>query len=147
MGAFQSQPNGYACGTLSLINAANCLGATVDYDTAKSLAGTTSRYGTDRIGMIRAITGLGFTPTVYRSSSSENGWRYIRRWASESPIILLVDHHQHYVVVSGSIGDRVIVIDSGANIKGNEMGSFPYSKQELLDRWVHRGRVYAIRVS
>jgi len=138
MGAFLTQHNGYSCGVYSLYNAFNCLGFTTEYDTIKNLAGTTSRYGTDRIGMIRAITGLGFTPTVYRSSSSENGWRYIRRWASESPIILLVDHHQHYVVVIGSIG---------ANIKGNEMGSFPYSKQELLDRWVHRGRVYAIRVS
>lgn len=147
MGAFQSQHNNYSCGVYGIFNALNCLGFTAEYDTIKTLAGTTSRYGTDRIGMIRAVKGLGFVPTVYRSSSSENGWRYIRRWASETPIILLADHHQHYFVVSGVIGERVIVIDSGANIKGNEMGSFPYSKQELLDRWVHRGRVYGIRVT
>ncbi len=147
MGAFQSQPNNYSCGIMVTFNVLNALGITASYDDIKHLSGCTARMGTTRKGVLRALKGLGADGTPYRTTNPENAWKYVRRWASSSPLVLLVDNHQHYFAITGMMGDRVIVVDSGARIKGNEFGAFPYTKSELLERWIHRGACYAIRVS
>jgi hypothetical protein len=147
MGAFQSQPNGYSCGVLVVSNALNALGIPASYEDIKRVSGCTSRYGTTREGVIRALVEFGATGTPYRTRKPDNAWKFVRRWAATTPLICLVDSYQHYFLVSGVIGDRVMVVDSGAYITGNEMGAFPYDKQQFLDRLVHRGMCYLIRVS
>ena len=146
-GAFKTQPNDWSCGVLAVWNALHALGYDANYHDIRKLSKENCRNGTERQGIIRAIIGLGYRAIPYRSHNADNAWSFARRWAMRNPIIALVDGHTHYFTLSGVIDGRVIVVDSGANTTGNEMGAFVFSKQELIARWIHRGSVYGIRVS
>lgn len=147
MGTFKSQHNSFSCGTYAIINAITALGGETSYDEVKRLAGTSYRGGTTRIGILKALSALDYRGIPYRTSSPDYGWRFARKWATINPLIMLVDSHEHYFVATGLIGDRVIVVDSGADVSGNELGTFSYGRGELLTRWIYRGMMYAIRVS
>lgn len=146
MGAFTYQQNSYACGTVAVMNVANALGVKVSYERAKELAGTTSKDGTSRSGIIRALNLLEFSVTPYSTKNTQNALRWLWKWADTCPVVLLVDKNSHWVCASGRVGDKVIVVDSAPNFNKNENGVQPYAREELLQRWLHR-RCYAIRVS
>lgn len=146
MGAFHSQPNGYSCGQYAVYNSIIAMGGSADLSEIKRLAGTSRQNGTTRQGVLKALVALGYKGTPYRTRNADYGWKYARKWAVANPLILLVDENEHWLVVSGLIGDRVIVVDSGADKSGNELGTYSFSKNDLLARWVYRNGMYAIRV-
>jgi ABC-type bacteriocin/lantibiotic exporter with double-glycine peptidase domain len=145
MGAFNYQDNSYSCGTLSVMNVAKVLGVDVSYDEAKSLAGTTSRNGTSRSGIRRALNTLGFSAIPYSTNNSSNALRWLWKWSYTCPIILLVDSNEHWVSVTGRVSDKIILIDPSPNLHKGENGVHTLGREELLQRWLYR-RCYAIRV-
>lgn len=146
-GGFKSQMNNYACGVLAIQNAIVALGGEADYDDVKRLAGTTSKDGTSTRGVLRALKSLNCKATHYKTRNGDNAWRFARKWATTQPLICDVDQNTHWVVLSGMIDDKMIIIDSGIDASGEEKGVFPYGKEEWLSRWKSRGWYKAIRVS
>lgn len=94
-----------------------------------------------------ALGRLGYGAREYETSDPDLAWRQVRRWAAKRPMIALVDNHEHFVAVSGVLDQRIIVIDSGADISDGQMGAFPYSKREWLKRWGYEGWYYGIVVN
>ena len=139
------QYDGYACGAVSFSNAVKALGGDIDVESAKSLAGTTYKHGTSRQGIIRGLQSLGYKATPYHSRNPDNAWKWIKRHAPSCPIIALVDSQEHWLVLSGILGDKVIVVDGSP--KEWENGVDAMGKQNVLERLNHLGHYYAIRVS
>jgi ABC-type bacteriocin/lantibiotic exporter with double-glycine peptidase domain len=145
MGSFIVQPNSYSCGAVSLVNAARTLGVELSYDDAKRLTGTTARDGVDERGLINAIAEVGLHYHEYTTSNSQNGWRWLLKWSKTTPLILCLDSYQHWSTVTGRIGRKVILVDPRA--RNGESGVHPIARVDLLERWIYRGKGYAIRVS
>ena len=130
---------------MSFANVVLALGGDIDVETAKSLAGTTYKLGTSRQGIIRGMYSLGYKATPYHSRNPDNTWKWIRKYAPSTPIISLVDHQEHWIVLSGVLGDKVVVVDGSP--KKWENGVEVMGKQDTLDRLNHLGHYYCIRVS
>ena len=128
---------------MSLANAVRVLGGILDVETAKTLAGTTCRNGTSRQGIIRGLTALGYRATPYHSRNPDNAWKWLKKHAARTPIIALADHQEHWVVFSGAINDKIILID-GSPVEGDN-GVEAIGKQSVLDRLNHLGHYYCIR--
>lgn len=166
------QNDRYRCGVYSLVNSLVALNgsknaqellSTFDLDKAygngrKSslrsvlkeigdLAGTTSKYGTSMAGVKRAIKALGYVSHPYYTRNPENAWRYIMRWCTTNPMILTVDHDEHYVTCTGYIDSKALIVDSDPSLHHGENGVYALVKSDLLDRWAHRGLYRAIRIS
>lgn len=145
MTAFSYQSRTYDCGVVSVLNVCSVLGVETDYDTVKSFS-RMNRDGVSERGIIRALKGLELRYTEYKTHNTENGWRWLYRWADSSPIIVCLDKNEHWGVISGRVGDKVILVDSKPRLKRGENGVHPLSKSDLLERWMYRV-CYGIRVS
>lgn len=140
------QQDRYSCGSHAFSNALAVFGVEIDTDEAKRLCGTTYRGGTSERGILRALRSCGFKGTEYRGHNQDNSWRWLLKWSSTSPILLVVYENQHWCTAIGRAGDRVVVVDSDPSIQAGENGVFVLDKAELLERWRYR-ICYAIRVT
>lgn len=125
-------------------NAIAALKGESTYDEIKALARTTYRGGTTRQGVIRAVTTKGYRATPYHTRNADNAWKWIKKHSRTSPLIALVDHHEHWLVIY-SMGDNVVTIDGSPN--DGENGVTVVTKQNALERLNHLGHFYLIRVS
>lgn len=139
------QLGSYECGAIAFANAVKALGGSIDIQTAKKLAGTNYREGTSRHGIIKASFSLGYKATPYHTRNPDNAWKWIKRHAPFTPLVCLVDLNNHWICISGVIGDKVILVDGSPN--NGENGVDALGKQETLERLCNRGHYYAIRVS
>lgn len=147
MPPYLTQPNRWSCGTLAILNAITALGGETDYETVYRAVGNTVRDGTDEYGILEGLIELGYRGWEYKGKNPDSAWRYVSERCGEYPIVLLVDDWRHWVVATGKLGNKVVVVDSDPNKKKNESGALVLSKPELLERWKYRGGFYAIRVS
>ncbi len=143
---YRYQTNNWECGIRALQNALITLGIEADRNEIKARTGCTRSSGTSARGMIRGIVQYGRKPSKYQTRNPDLAWRWITKWASRTPCIVLLDEWEHWAVISGSIADKVILIDSEQKSK-EEIGASPLTKKELLDRWIGRGVYYAIRLT
>ena len=127
----------WSCGAASVVNACRALGRRVAEGRVRSLAGSSEAEGTDEVGLIQAVRGLGLKATPHHSSDAATAWAFIRSNVQDGrPCLLCIDQWQHWVCVIGVMGDRVIVIDP-ANTKANmaENGTHSLSRRDLHKRW------------
>lgn len=87
----------------------------------------------------------------FRESLGKNGnqaWRILRRALSRGPVILCVDHDQHWITAIGKLAEKVIIFDSKRTYQNClENGVYILSRRQLLFRWKGpRGRYYALIV-
>ena len=141
------QTNSFGCGSFATMNAIEALGGTSTFEEIKKLAGTSYKAGTTRKGIIHALQAKGYKATPYRTNNPDLAWRWAKRWCASNPMVVLVDNWEHWTCLSGSIGDKIIMVDASPNLDNGHNGVFPYDKIGLLERWVHRGIYYGIRVS
>lgn len=133
----KTQPNNYSCGIYSIINSLIVFGDNKSPEEIKEFTHTTSRNGTDEIGIKNALNNLGYTTKEYLTQNKNNAWRWVLNNSINYPLILYLDKKEHWIVVAGRIRNKVILIDSldTAHIVG---------KEELLSRWGNQ--YYGIRI-
>lgn len=138
------QQDRYSCGAISLANAIQIIGGELSVDDAKKIAGTTYRNGTTRVGIMRGVRSLGYKATPYHTRNPDHAWKWIKKHSRTCPLISLVDHHGHWLVIF-SMGENVVTIDGSPN--NGENGVTVVTKQDTLERLGHLGHYYLIRVS
>ena len=146
------QRSTYSCGPASVVNAVRVFGQNVNEYTVRGYAGT-DKHGTDENGIMNALRELGYSASSYQTDSSNNAWQWLTgQLIHGSPVILCSEAWQHWVVIVGTLGDRVVLIDS-SNTKRNrkENGVKILTKTQLIRTWHNarkniEGRLYAIAV-
>lgn len=144
------------CGKFAVANALISLGVDVSLDDLSVIgrvAKTTQKNGTSKAGIVRVIKHYSAKPVRYKSKNKQNAWRWIIKWSSTYPVIVLVDSGDiwgHWGTVVGRIGKRVIFVDpsypngAGGLIQNNVHS---LSKDEFMGMWSFNNSFYAIRVS
>jgi ABC-type bacteriocin/lantibiotic exporter with double-glycine peptidase domain len=160
------QKDTWTCGAAAVVNALRCHGRKVSEYKVRGLAGTVpdvrdssgkllEHGGTDHNGMVEAIRELGYSATEYFSMSEEDSWEWLHgQLIHGHPVILCVEAWMHWVVCAGTLGDRVVIINS-SNFKNNqaENGVHVWDKDKLVEQWYNARksctedhRLYAIAV-
>lgn len=146
---FQDAPG--TCGAAAVVNACRAFSIRVPERSVRKLAGTDGD-GTDQQGIIFALRSLGLSAEEYRGTRRSPSWQWLHGALLHGRVIILcMDNWQHWTTAIGSLGDRVILIDS-TNTKANraENGVHVLSRDRLLRRWGCPGgdhRYYGIGVS
>ena len=135
------------CGAFSVANALIAMKIEVNVDEIKRVAGTTVRDGTSKRGIARAIRHYGLKATVYEGYSEESAWKWLLKWSSKCPVIVLIDNRQHYGTCIGRFGNQVILVDPSVPDDRYENNVRVLNKQEFLPEWRWGGRFYGIKVS
>jgi ABC-type bacteriocin/lantibiotic exporter with double-glycine peptidase domain len=146
------QDDNYSCGACAVLNALESVGIEVDLGQIESLAGTTPQ-GTDENGIMQAIDRLGLSSEVIAHSGPGSAdvakdWWWTSVWRGVldgGPAIVYSRSRQHWMVLSGLLGDRMTLLDSDndpANVAAN--GVHSVDRDSLMDRT--GGELYAIRV-
>ncbi len=109
------QERGYTCGAASLANALRWLGyETTETETAR-LASTCRTCGTDEKNLMLAARHFGFRTRLLRSRKEAAGERFLERVLAHADrgefVIAAVDDNLHWLLVMGTVGDRVAVAD------------------------------------
>lgn len=126
----------FSCGAGAVVNALRALGVRIDERRVRTLASTTTD-GTDEIGVMSAVRGLGHSASEFSGTSRNHAWRWLHGALLQgSAVIISVDSWSHWVTCIGLLGDRVILIDP-AKVKSNmrENGIHVLSKNRLIARW------------
>ena len=126
----------YSCGAGAIVNALRALGVKVQERRVRPIASTTTD-GTDELGVMAALRGLGHSSSEFRGTSRNHAWRWLHGALIQgSAVIMTVDLWQHWVTCVGLLGDKVILIDT-ARTKNNirENGIHVLSKDRLMARW------------
>ena len=126
----QSKP--WKCGPATVRNVLRAFGVKDSEDHLTHLCRTT-KMGTDEFGIMDAIKHHGFRVSEYRSNSKKDAWKWVHGSLIQGEaIILCTQAWEHWVVCVGSLGDRVVVIDS-SNFKYNvaENGVHVWSREWL----------------
>jgi ABC-type bacteriocin/lantibiotic exporter with double-glycine peptidase domain len=143
---YRYQVNNWECGVRALQNALVTLGIEADRKEIKISTGCTRSSGTSKRGIFRGVIQYDCQPSRYQTHDPNLAWRWIYKWASRTPCIVLLDEMEHWALISGTIANKVILIDSSQ--QGSDLiGTSPLTKKELLDRWIGGGVYYAIRVT
>lgn len=108
--------------------------------------------GTDEAQLIRAVRELGFKATPHEGSDGPAAWAFVRSNVAEGrPCLLCIDGWRHWAAVVGSMGNRVIAVDSARTTRNlAENGVHSLSRPGLIRRWrcrSERNAFYAIAVS
>ena len=150
----QTKP--WKCGPATVRNVLRAFGVKDSEDHLTYLCGTTKN-GTDEFGMMDAIKHHGFRVSEYRSNSKKDAWLWLHgSLLHGEAVVLCTQAWEHWVVCVGSLGDRVVIIDS-SNFKYNkaENGVHVWGKDWLMYQWWNarksvpeeESRLYAISVS
>lgn len=141
----------WSCGAAAVVNSLRAHGITVSEERAIKATGANVN-GTDEHGICRAVRYFGCAVYEYLSRSKEESWLWLHgSIARGASVILCVDEWQHWVSIIGSMGDRVVLVDSGYDRKNvREHGVHVISKRSLMRRWITHGdkheQMYAILV-
>jgi hypothetical protein len=133
------QPDTWSCGVYAIVNACLALGHdhTSEIARIKQLAGTTKENGTDEKGIACALRVLQYSVQELRGQPLDALLTSIRASLDRgSPTILCVDGVDHWVVVIGSIHDRVVIFDSqqDAANNGEASGVLIYDSAQFKQR-------------
>lgn len=140
MAKLQDSPSN--CGALALVNALDALGEKLSVRAAETLAGTSAVTGTQEGGLKKALKQLEKFPFVIQTKNELKAWTLlVGNLLQGHPVLLLVDDQEHWVVATGLLGERILVVDSadGAVVKS-------YDATQLFTRWVGDQTYYGIAV-
>lgn len=102
-----------ACGAASVCNALEAIGIETSQEIASKLAGTNGTHGTSERGVIKALDALGARPIKLHESDPGVALLQLRGYLLHGiPVIVLVDASAHWAVAVGTLGPRVLVVDS-----------------------------------
>lgn len=149
------QTTPWKCGPATVRNTLRAFGLKVGEDAISSLCGTTEE-GTDENGIMYALRSYGCTVTEYKSDSKKNAWQWLHgSLLHGEAVILCTQAWEHWIVCVGSLGNRVVIVDS-SNFKYNvsELNTHVWAKDWLLYQWWNarksvpeeQSRLYAIAV-
>lgn len=135
------QPNEYFCGPTAVVNAISCFGRKSSVERVAKLAGTTDE-GTHQIGILRALTRLGFKGLEFEVTTEKDASRWLD-FAQRlgHPIVLYSHNGTHWITVIGSVdgGKRYIVADSSqAQANREENGMHVLTLKRILALWKDR---------
>ncbi len=119
------------------MNALRALGVRVSEQRVARYSETTQKFGTSERGIIDALRAVDATAIEFHSSDRNEAYRWLQATlTSGKPVILCVENWEHWIVAIGTLGDRIVIVDS-ANFKRNvaENGCHVWSKRHLLHQW------------
>jgi ABC-type bacteriocin/lantibiotic exporter with double-glycine peptidase domain len=107
----QDSPAG--CGVAAVCNALEALGDPQPQATVWKLAGASGTYGTQPRGVIGALRKLGHRTIVLQQEDPGQALVVLRGYLMHGlPVILLVQDSEHWVTAVGTLGDKVVIVDS-----------------------------------
>ena len=137
------------CGPAALGNALRALGRSAPREgTLARLCGTTSE-GTGEEGIRDAARALGLAVRVLAPTSRMHAWAALCYALSEgAPVIVHLPGPDHWVVVCGRLGSRVVVIDSSNSVDNTrENGVRVHGRRAWIDAWGARGEYFGLVLS
>lgn len=127
----------WSCGPTAIHNASCSLGLKPNLDRLIENSLCTARSGTGVAGMKRAIEMSGLRSTEFESDDEDAAWHWLcGNLSMGRPVILCIDEWEHYITVTGLLGELVIVIDP-ANEYDNLVrnGISHLTRTQLFSRW------------
>lgn len=125
-----------SCGPAALRNALDLLGIERAEDELIKLCGTTAIDGTSPSQLLSALATISLSASeilLGRAVGNEIAIAVLHRHVCQGrPLLLLVDKWEHWVVVAGLLGNKLLVLDSADN-----EGTLIYNEQDLATRWLH----------
>lgn len=132
-----AQSTSWSCGAAALANACAELGLDVSEEEFIELAGTNPE-GTDDEGMLRACQAVGLTPEPMATDDAAAAWEWLIMYVAHGfPALICIDGWDHWIVVTGTDGENVLILDSEIsrdNIDRNGVQSF--NEVDMLIRWL-----------
>lgn len=120
------------CGPFALKNALSAIGIERSAEELEKACGTTATKGTPTKGILKAAQKIeGCSPIVIRERRSDVALLKLEHAVNEGrPVLLCVDHGEHWVAAVGKLGERYLVADSA-----NSELVVSYSTTEIEARW------------
>ena len=146
----QTKP--WRCGPAAVRNVLRTFGVKKSEKAISSACGTTEE-GTDEHGIMSGLRTYNFSVSEFCSNNRQNAWHFLHGSLTHGyAVILCVQAWEHWVVCVGSLGDRVVVVDSSNfNYNQAENGVHVWSKKYLMYQWWNgrksvegQDRLYAI---
>lgn len=134
------QTDEYSCAVAAIQNVFRALGKRVPEHHVRAHSATTPEKGTNEHGIRNALERLGMPGDELVQETKGRAWKDLTKSIlGGSPVILLVEHGQHWVAAIGMLGsDRVVVFDSTRTKKNKlENGLHVYNRRQLFKRWTH----------
>ena len=129
----------FTCGPATLYNVFQFYGKDVPEDECCEF----SVKGTSMRQLIAGIEKHGFNYEVLKTRDSFKAYQWLDTSIRlGSPVILCVDNWEHWMACIGKCGDKWVVADTG----DLELVVYP-TIEELMERWKHDNRYYAIAVT
>lgn len=137
------------CGLAAAANALECLGVAVDQEHLATLCHVTKKHGTSEQEVMRALLASGAKVSPWTSRGQRSSWNWLQGFLHDAgPVILSVDHEQHWVTAIGLLNWTTVWVFDPAT----DVGLQQYGWAEMVARWRlgnHRKgpRYYGIGVS
>lgn len=129
------QKRAYWCGPASLQIALRFHGVRRGQAKLARMIGSTED-GSDEHDLIETITKLGFRHDECAAKRANTARSWLLRWAAVAPILLCVDHWEHWVCVAGQCGDRLLVFDPArSKLTMPYNGVLPIAPKTIIKRW------------
>ena len=124
------------CGPTAIQNALRALGRRVGQESIAALCGTTEE-GSDESDLLRGLGRMEIPCTVFEDSDPKVARYWLDKKLNQGyPVLLCVDHWDHWVCVIGAAGDRYILIDSERTPNNlRENGVHVLVPKTVLRRW------------
>jgi ABC-type bacteriocin/lantibiotic exporter with double-glycine peptidase domain len=125
----------YTCGPLAIVNAARVLGVKIPERRVRAHTGTTREHGTTEHGIKNALERVGLAHEDLHVES-QHAFEVLHEVVKETPVILSVEDHRHWVVAIGVSGPRILTFDSWDSLKNRaECGVDVWDKRGLTRWW------------
>ena len=119
-----------SCGPAALANALESIGIERTEDELGTLS-KQSVDGTSSINLRKAAESIGVeTFHICEQRSEVAAWALEYHLKSGNPALLVVDNDEHWIAVTGMLGDRLIIVDSA----DNDLLVY-YTMAKFLFRW------------
>jgi ABC-type bacteriocin/lantibiotic exporter with double-glycine peptidase domain len=143
------QQKTFSCGAAAVVNALRCYGKRVPEKLIRTRAGTNKKDGTQedhdpkdpsRIGMKETLRSFGFFGNSFEEMTIKDAFKQLDVWiALGCPVVICVQHFEHWVVVVGKLGDdKYIIVDSSRwAYNKQENGIHVMTRKRLTEFWKH----------
>ncbi|MDO8495352.1 MAG: cysteine peptidase family C39 domain-containing protein [bacterium] len=142
------QKSNFDCGPTALINALKCFGENYSIEEMIHICKTSRARGTSSRKLKLAIKKVGFKKEAFDTKDKKTALAKLFVALYSYPIILCVDHDDHWVTALALQGERIVIFDPGDNYRNRrENGCHVLSKRQLLKRWKSpHGKYYGLIV-
>lgn len=122
------------CGPNSVRNAARIYG--IRKSQASIARGLELSEGWDEDDILNSITELGLSFHILESNRQQDAREFLQGWVHLAPVILCVDHWEHWVTIIGGCGPCYLMADGDNDPRNqSEQGIYPLRPKTVLKRW------------